>query len=146
MEDNLSNLEEAFKKFTSNIKSWLPEGIIDVNLALLHSMGLLNYHSIHKESQSLTRYFHLIESPEKITLVNEQFIVWIVPEKVDDRALTYILIALNQPKQPQLEIAFSTSGIYNSSRLVLRVLEKFLSEIQETEDALDTIRKTSSQS
>ena len=52
------------------------------------------------------------------------------------------LIALNHEEQPQLEIAFSTSGVYNSSRLVLRVLEKYLQEIQETEDTLKSLKNT----
>ena len=146
MEDDVSAIEDYFKKYSSDINTWLPDGIIDVNLELLQSMGLLSYHSVNNEQHSLTRYFHLLEAPEKITLINEQFVVWIVPEKVKDRAVTYILIALNQPGHPLLETAFATSGIYNSSRLVLRVLEKFLSDIQETEEALNTIKKTSSQS
>lgn len=139
MEDNIEKIEEYYKLYSADISRWLPEGIIDVDISLLQNFGILNYHSAEKEYQSLTRYFHLLEAPEKITLVNEQFIVWIVPEKVDNRAVTYTLIALNQHNHPRLEIAFSTTGIYNSSRLVLRVLEKFLHEIQENEETLRAI-------
>ena len=137
--NDLPNIEEYYKKYSSDIKAWLPEGVVEVDLSLLQSLDLLKYHSSEKKNFSLTRYFHLLEAPEKITLINEQFVVWIIPENVCNNSMTFVLIALNQPDYPHLETAFSTSGIYNSSRLVLRVLEKFLYEIQETEDALKHI-------
>jgi hypothetical protein len=40
-----------------------------------------------------------------------------------------------------LELCFITSGVYNTSRLVLRVLEKFLVEIEENEKLLKTLEK-----
>lgn len=135
------HLESYFKKYTKDINQWLPEGIIEVDLALLHKLGLLKYHSNDQGRFSLTRYFQVVESAEKITLLNDQFIIWIVPEKVDNTPMTYTLIALNLPEGPQLEMAFSTWGIYNSSRLVLRILEKYLYEIQETEDLLKALKK-----
>ncbi len=74
------------------IYHWLPDGIVEVDLALLHRLGLLKYHSDEKERFSLTRYFHVIESPDKITLINEQFLIWIVPEQINDIPATYTLI------------------------------------------------------
>jgi len=51
---------------------------------------------------------------------------------------TYALIALNHGEtEPQLEAAFIASGVYNSSALVSKVLEKFLLDIQENERTLD---------
>jgi len=146
MDHQLPLLDELYKKFISNINDWLPEGITDVNLELLHKFGLLHYHTVDKDYRPLTRYFQVKETPEKITLINEQFVIWIVPEKVNETPITYTFIALNHsdPAKIQLEIAFSTWGIYNSSRLVLRVLEKFLYEIQETENLLNSLKKDSS--
>ena len=93
----------------------------------------------------LSQQFFVIEAPEKITLVNDQFIVWIMPEIAFDTSLTYVLIALNRGEQePQLEAAFIASGIYNSSRLVLKILEKLLLDIQETEEALAHLQKEKS--
>lgn len=140
MEQNPLHLEDFYKKYTNDLPSWLPEGVIDVDLALLHRLGILNHHTETKDHFSLTRYFQVSESLEKITLINEQFVIWIVPEKIDDIPTTYTLVCLNRPKGPQLELAFCTWGIYNSSRLVLRVLEKFLYEIQETEDLLTSLK------
>jgi hypothetical protein len=141
MNKNPLYLEDFYKKYMKEMSQWLPEGIIDVDLALLHRLGLLNHSSSDKLQFSLTRYFHVLESPDKITLLNDEFVIWIVPEKVNNVPTTFTLIALNRPEGPQLETAFSTWGIYNSSRLVLRILEKFLYEIQETEDLLNSLKK-----
>ncbi len=140
---NLSLLEECFKKFIKNITFWSPEIVIPVNLTLLHQLGLLNYYNRRTSEQMLTRYFQVIESIEKITLVNDDFVVWIVPDKIENIALTYTLIAVNKSNGPELELAFVASGAYNSSSLVLRILEKYLFEIQETEDFLSILKKNS---
>ncbi len=140
---NLEELEESYKKFMNEIANWAPESIIHVDLQLLHQFNLLNYHQNPNPDPSFTRYFQVIESQEKITLVNDDFVVWIVPEKADAMAYTYTLIAINHNDHPHLELVFVTSGVYNTSRLVLRVLEKFLFEIQDNEDTLKEIQKAS---
>lgn len=141
---NLALLEESFKKFYKNIKNGPPESIIQVNLTLLYHMGLLHYHSTVIHNQSLTRYFQVIETAEKITLINDEFVIWIIPDKGDGIAFTYTLIALNKGEEAlELELTFITSGVYNTSRLVLRILEKFLYDIQENEDYLNIIKKAS---
>ncbi len=140
--DDISHLEECYQKFIKNINSWVPEGIIDIDLKLLQKLNLLNYHKRDKNDPILTRFFNVIETTEKITLVNENFVVWIIPEKINNIPITYTLIAVNHPQGPHLELAFAASGVYNTSRLVLRVLEMFLLEIQETEDLLQKLSQT----
>lgn len=140
--DDLTLLEESYNKYIKNLGNWLPEGIIEVDIELLHRFRLLNFfHNRSFEEESLTRYFQVIESNEKITLVNDHFVIWIVPENQNDSPTTYTLIALNINDQPHLELAFSTTGVYNTSRLVLRVLEKFLAEIHENEEMLKKYQK-----
>lgn len=134
--NNPSVLEACYKKYMENITKWLPDGIIDVNLDLLHQLDLLHYHDNVQHEPGITRYFHVVESEDKLTLANDDFVVWIVPEKVDSTPITYTLIALNHNNQLQLELAFATSGVYNNSHLVLRLLERYLLEIQNTEDLL----------
>lgn len=133
-------LEKYFNKYIENLNENLPEGTINVDIELLKKFDLLNYHDSEKNDQGLTRYFHVIESNEKITLINDEFIIWIVPEKLHDLPFTYTLIALNHSDHPQLEMCFITTGVYNTSRLVLRVLEKFLFEIQENEEFMRHIK------
>ena len=129
-------IEEYFQKYISDLAHWLPEGQIQVDIDLLHRFNLLQYEK--KKDPSLTRYFHVMESLDKITLVNDQFIIWIVPNSRDQVSSTTVLIALNKGGIPHLELSFQTSAVYNTSKLVLRILEKFLFEIQENEDSLKT--------
>lgn len=140
MHHNLSIIEAYYKQFTADISQWLPEDVIEVNLELLKQLNLLNYNETEFHNPALTRYFHVIESDEKITLINDDFIVWIVPEKMNDTPITYTFIAFNEEMQPQLELCFVTSGVYNTSRLVLRLLEKFLSEIEENQKLLQNLK------
>lgn len=141
---DLSLLEEYYKKFIKSLCSLIPEGIYFINLELLHHFDLLHFQpQTEYKDPALTRYFHIVETSEKITLINDEFIIWIMPDRVDETPLTYTLIALNRGEQePQLEAAFIATGIYNSSKLVLKVLEKFLIEIQDTEIALAKLQET----
>jgi hypothetical protein len=141
--NNLSLIEEYFKKYISDLDQYLHDGVIDVSLDLLNTMGLLDFqHGVVKEDDSLTRYFHVIESIEKITLINEHFVIWIVPDSFEGKPVTYTLIALANPSGPQLEMAFCTAGVYNNSPLVLKILEKYLIEIQENESLIKNYKKT----
>jgi len=133
---NINALEETYKKFTQHLTDYLPEGLMQVDIDLLQKLNLISL-SNKKDHPSLTQYFHVVESAEKITLVNDQFIVWIVPENNKGTTCTYVLIALNNDEEAHLETGFVTSGVYNTSRLVLRILEKLLFDIQENEDLLE---------
>lgn len=135
-----STLDQCFNKYINNLPELLPDGILSVDLHLLEHLKLLHYHPPSQCEPELTRFFHLIESPEKITLVNEHFVIWIAPRKLQDTLTTFALIALNYHDRPKLELAFVASGVYNTSQLVLRVLEKLLIEIQENEDALKNLK------
>ncbi|MDF2549771.1 MAG: hypothetical protein K0S07_838 [Chlamydiales bacterium] len=139
MEDT-TLLEDAFQQYSKNLAQWVPDGVIPVDVELLQRFGFLPSNEGEAVTADLTRYFHVIESPAKITLYNEQFVVWIVPENINHIPTTYVLVAKNQNTKPTLELAFSTTGIYNNSRIVLRVLEKFLTEIQENEDIIDGLQ------
>lgn len=138
--DDLSQIDLIYKKYSSDLNAYLPDGLIQVDLELLQELNLLSFHK-DKNEPGFTRYFQVVESEDRITLMNEQFVVWIVPEKVDNQSLTYVLIATNHhEEEPHLEIAFSVAGAYNTSRLVLHLLEKYLIEIQDTEDSLASLR------
>ncbi len=137
--DKIAELDSSYEQFINRLPELLPDGVAQIDLHLLQKMGLL-----HEEegdtSTSLTRFFHVVESKDKITLFNDQFVIWIVPEKQNSEPHTLVLVALNTGQKPKLELAFSMTGIYNTSRLVLRVLEKFLSEIQENEDVISNFQ------
>lgn len=135
-------LEEQYLQIVQDLDQWNPEGIIEIDLHLLHELGLLNeIDELGKPEHPLTHYFYVIESAEKMTLFNDQFAVWIVPQMVDHEPITYGLIAVQSEDEVRLELVFAAMGVYNSSRIVLQVLEAFLEEIRETEEYLSRIDK-----
>lgn len=134
---NPLDLEAAYQEYCSDLKRFIPDGIVEVDLSLMQELNLLNcYEQFEAEDESMTQHFYVIESANKLTLFNQKFVVWIVPQLVDQAPATYTLIALNQKDKPRLEMAFSTAGVYNQSNLVLRILEKFLEQIEENEEEI----------
>lgn len=139
---NPIQIEEYYKEFIGNLSNWAHDGVTQVDLKFLHDEGLLSVLQEDKgDSDDLTQYFHVIESVEKVTLFNEQFIVWIIPKMEGDQPLTYVLIALNHPEKAHLEIVFATRGVYNTPRYVLKVLQHFLVDMLETEATLTSFEK-----
>lgn len=139
---NPTQIEQAYKEFIGNLPSCAHDGILSINLNFLYDQGLLdNLATNEDDSEDLTQFFHVIESVEKVTLFNEQFVVWIVPKMEGDQPMTYVLIALNHENKPRLEIVFTTHGVYNSPRYVLKVLQHFLSDMLETEATLTSFEK-----
>ena len=77
---NPIQIEEAYKEFMGNLPQSAHDGIIPISLNFLHDEGLLSSLAEDKgDPDDLTQYFHVIESVEKVTLFNDQFIVWIIP-------------------------------------------------------------------
>ena len=138
---NPIQLDQAYHEFVSNLLRWIPEGIIEINIELLEEIGLLNYQSFEEKqnTEQLPYYFHVIETADRVTLFNHQFVIWIVPKLIDDIPTTMVLIALVNENHPNLEIAFSTQGAYNTPKFVLRLLKYYLSEVIDTEEAIAAI-------
>lgn len=128
-------LEKAFNDYMRDLHLYVPDGIVEVDLALLQELGLLTCEKTPYDD-SLSHNFFVIESADKLTLFNEKFSIWIVPKLFGERPTTYTLIALNEGQKPHLEMVFTTSGVYNHSNLVLRILEKFLEQIEENEEEI----------
>ena len=141
---NLQVYEECFQKYLKTMPIWAPDTLIHVDLELLQHHDLLDFGKKPSVDAGLTRYFQVFETFDKITLINDEFVIWIVPEQGEEASMTYVMVALNSPSEgAHLETAFVTSGIYNTSHLVLRILEKFLQEIQENEELLRRLRSAS---
>lgn len=131
-------VEQCYNKFIPNLDSILHESIYHVDLDFLQRLDLLHFMPGNPApSSSLHPRFYALESPDKITLISERFIVWIVLQTQGETPSTLLLIAVNRGNiQPDLEAAILASGVYNQSKLVLKILEKFLEEIDENEAAL----------
>jgi hypothetical protein len=139
---NPIQIEDMYREYSDNLSTWAHDGVVNVNLNLLQELNLLDKLEDDKEeTDDLTQYFHVIESAEKVTLFNEQFIVWIVPKMEQEIPITYVLIALNSHDKINLEIVFTTSGVYNTPKYVLKVLQFYLLDMQETEATLTKIEK-----
>ena len=139
--DKIAELDSCYEAFMKNLPELIPDGIVEVDVHLLQRLELLQEEQVANISPSLTRFFHVVEAKEKITLFNDQYVIWVVPEKVEEEPTTLVLIALIEEGKLRLELVFSTSGIYNTSRLVLRVLEKLLAEIQETQEVISYLER-----
>lgn len=140
---NPIQIEETYKEFMGNLPQWAHDGIFHIDLHVLHDLGLLDtLHSDQSDPDDITQYFHVIESVEKVTLFNEQFIIWIIPKMSEETPLTYVLIALNHQEKANLEIVFTTAGVYNTPRYVLKVLQHFLVDMLETEATLTSMEKS----
>lgn len=130
--DDINFIEQYYHKFIKNPSKWLPEGLIDINIELLNKYDLLEFR--FKSPCHLEDRFQKIERKDKTILINDQFIVWLVPNKSHLPFATYILIALNKKDEIKLEAGFKAKGLYNDPEIVLRLVEKVLAEIEETED------------
>ena len=138
-----SQLEEAFIEFSQNLPKHAPDGVISVDLNMLHELGLLKHDKFDQSTshEDLMHYFHVLETSDKVTLFNEQFVVWILPKMVEETSLTLTFIALLQNTKPHLELVFSTSGVYNTPKFILKVLEHFLTEVIDTEAIISSINR-----
>lgn len=139
---NPTDLETVYHEYMSNLKQFAPDGIVEVDLSLLQELDLLSSPGLEEKNDPLMSYsFHVVESSEKLTLFNEKFVVWIVPMMGDNAPLTLTLMALNEKNTVHLEMIFSTRGVYNHSSLVLKILEKFLHQIEENEQEMCKITR-----
>ncbi|MCH9612808.1 MAG: hypothetical protein S4CHLAM102_13070 [Chlamydiia bacterium] len=138
---NPQKLDKAFTKFMSDLGKWVQDGIIEVDLELLKKYGLLN--KTEEEEKEMQKnfpfYFHVLEVPEKVTLFNNQFVIWIVPKVVNEVPTTFTLITLVNGDDLNLELVFSTTGIYNSPKYVLKVLRHLLTEVIDTEEEIASL-------
>ncbi|MGD0664475.1 MAG: hypothetical protein ABSA17_01930 [Rhabdochlamydiaceae bacterium] len=138
-----AQLDEAFAEFSQNLHKHAPDGVITVDLNLLHDLGLLQNGKFDQSGSTdeLMHYFQVLETPDKVTLFNEQFVVWILPKVVQEIPLTLTFIGRLQTTKANLELVFSTTGVYNTPKFILKVLEHFLTEVIDTEAIISSINK-----
>lgn len=143
---NPMDIEQAFREYAKDIERSAPDWIIRIDLELLQREGILSSNeSFLQDSrgveEKIAERFHVIESPEKVTLFNEQFSVWIVPRVVSGRPETYTLVAVNRETKPHLELVFATTGVFNTPSHILKVLEHYLEEVLENEAFIQRIQR-----
>ena len=135
-------LEKTYRHFTKNVKKWLPDGLIKVNLELLCELELLNKKNFdHEEPDEVTHYFSVEEIHDKIILHNDKFVIWIVPAVIENISMTHTYISQMHNQAPKLELVYENRGIYNSPKFILQILEHFLIETLDTDALLASMKK-----
>jgi hypothetical protein len=138
---SIEQLDTFFDFLSSHISVLLPDGILDINVKTLHSLHLLSDEIPSPGGAPASTLLQAIESGSKITLYNEKFALWIVPQKNSDPASTIVFIARRTDDEIKPEIAFRTAGIHNRSKTILKLIDRFLADIQETETVISKFER-----
>lgn len=133
---SIEQLDAFFQKLSNQTGDLFPDGIVDINVKVLHDLHLLSEDppTIHEAPPS--SLLQAIESSGKITLYNEKFALWIVPQANTFPPTTITFIARRNGETITPEVAFRTQGIHNRSKTILRLIDRFLIEILETESVI----------
>jgi hypothetical protein len=133
---SIEQLDAFFEYLLSHTSELLPDGILEINLKTLHSLHLLSDENGVPGGAPPSTLLQAIESGGKITLYNERFALWIVPQKNADPSSTVVFIARRTDDGLRPEAGFRTTGIHNRSKTILRLIDRFLADIQETETVI----------
>lgn len=132
-------LDEFYKTHIDELATYLPDGLTTVDITLLKNMNLLEETAFNERSKTLPQCMYAVETEDKVTLYNDYFAAWIIPLPGQEDPETLLLLATLSNGLPQLEIGFSFRGIYNQSKTILRILDKAIEEIRDTEKELEHI-------
>lgn len=138
---SIEELDAFFEHLSENSSEMLPDGILDINIKTLHSLRLLAETPEETASMPVSHLLQAIESGGKITLFNERFVIWIVPQQNVQPPTTIVYVAQKDDDTDSIrpELGFRTSGIHNRSKTILKLIDKFLADIQETETVLSQL-------
>jgi hypothetical protein len=134
---SIEQLDAFFNDLSQHTLDLLPDGILDINVKSLHALHLLSENATAPHgSIPASNLLQAIESGGKITLYNEKFALWIAPQGNADPSSTIVFIARRADDDLKPEIAFRTSGIHNRSKTILKLIDRFILDIQETESVI----------
>ncbi|MCK5788326.1 MAG: hypothetical protein KAH32_04980 [Chlamydiia bacterium] len=161
---NPEKIEATYHSVIKNLSHSIPDGIIKIDLDFLESASLISSHT-NQQAQApssdpiapnpdsrekpaepkKTLQFHIMESEEKVTLFNDNFAVWILPTTQNNQTSTIVIIGRysdknNNEESPNITLGFSTSGMYNTSKIILKIVEHFINDIVTTEKELSEIK------
>jgi hypothetical protein len=137
---SIEQLDAFFQKLSTNTGELFPDGIVNINVKVLHDLHLLSEDPPTIHETPVSSLLQAIESEGKITLYNEKFALWIVPQAHASPPTTITFIARRTGEAISPEVAFRTQGIHNRSKTILRIIDRFLAEIQETESVIASLK------
>ena len=133
---SMEQLDGFFQRLSANTGEFFPDGVVDINVKILHTLGLLSDAPPALLEAPASSLLQAVESDGRITLFNEKFALWIVPQANTPVPTTVTFIARRAGEVFSPEVAFRTQGIHNRSKTILRIIDRFLAEIQETESVI----------
>ncbi len=133
--DHIDWLDTSYSRMLEELEELSHEVLLEVDEEFLKRMGLSSQGEFMKGDQLLSRFFHVVQRSDKMILFNDDFAVWIVPSSESESA-TYVWIAQLRNLCNGFELGFVARDQYNSSKLVLRLLERVLREIEENEELI----------
>lgn len=137
----IDQLDTYFETLSQHTQDFLPDGILDITIKTLNTLHLLKEEPSKEEIQP-SHLLQAVESEGRITLFNERFALWIVPQVGAEPSSTIVYIATHQEGDVKAELGFRTSGIHNKSKTILRLIDRFLADILETDSLLSQLEKT----
>ena len=139
---SMEQLDGFFQKLSANTGEFFPDGVVDINVKVLHNLGLLSDNPPVLHEAPASSLLQAVESDGRITLFNEKFALWIVPQANTAAPTTVTFIARRTGDAFSPEVAFRTQGIHNRSKTILRIIDRFLVEIQETESVIASLERS----
>ena len=133
---SIEQLDGFFQRLSSHTGEFFPDGVVDINVKVLHTLRLLSEGQSAPQEVPSSSLLQAVESEGRITLFNEKFALWIVPQANSPVPTTITFIARRSGETIAPEVAFRTQGIHNRSKTILRIIDRFLAEIQETETVI----------
>lgn len=137
---NADRIEALFQQFLGELQNGGADRWVYIDNQLLANLGIAQ-EELELSSGQAQSYFFVLESNDKITLINQDFIVWLVPLKNENQRSqeTLAIVARNTEKEPQMETIIHASGSYNTPDTILKVLDRMLKEIKENDDLVSEL-------
>ncbi len=138
---SIDEINAYYDFLTQHTSDLIPDGIIEVDVMLLQSLNILNT-SQPPGTPPAKELLQAIDSGGRITLFNNRFVLWIVPQNEISPPSTTVILARCDTNTIKPEIAFKTAGIHNQSKTILQLIDRYLIDIQETEEVLEKFEKS----
>jgi hypothetical protein len=139
---SIEDINAFYAYLTQHTPDLIPDGIIDVDVKLLQSLNILNP-TQNIGSGSAKELLQAIDSGGRITLFNDRFVLWIIPQNDVSPPSTTVILARCNENTIKPEVAFRTAGIHNQSKTILQLIDRYLIDIQETEEVLEKFEHSS---
>jgi hypothetical protein len=127
-DETYERCEERFREIMDLLSNGSSDFWVELDLSLLEELGVLS--DFREANPFPPPRFELFISEEKITLVSQQFVFWLLPMEEDDMWVTYAIIAGGLDDPPLLHQAVRARGVYNTSKMLMRMLGKYTQVIE----------------